>query len=103
MLARKGSREKHHSRLRHNNKLMNPWNYFTWTCVVQLTLCQLARKSNALSLLMTLQDSPRLSSFIQRMKQVRSSSITSKLFIMDQSGMSRKLGVIMVLSSKVPQ
>ena len=52
---------------------------------------------------MTSQDSHGPSSYTPKMKQVNSSSITSKLLIMEQSGMSRKLGMIMVLSSKISQ
>ena len=49
---------------------------------------------------MTSPDSIGLSSFTQEMRQVSSSSITSKLLTMIQSGMSRKSGVIMVLEFK---
>ena len=40
--------------------------------------------------------------FTQKMRQVSSSSIISKLLTVIQSGMSRKSGAIMVLSSRTP-
>ena len=76
MLVSKVNKGRHVLKVKQNQQWLNPRSCCMWIYLDQSTICQLQRKVNVFLLLMVSQDLLGPYFYIQRMKQVKLSSIT---------------------------